>query len=145
MQVPFSAFSLPVLIISFPVPKLQNCNLFWAVSSLSFSFQKQSLVQLFFPCILHLCFFYARTTGCFNAKSDVFNCSCDLDFELLVFWVVEIYAWSTIGNIFDLRQPQQKSVKIQMCFCSFFVQVLIILFLFWAYMTQYFLRTTACL
>ena len=24
-------------------------------------------------------------TGCFNAKPDVLNCSCDLDFELLVF------------------------------------------------------------
>ena len=42
-------------------------------------------------------------------------------------WVVEIYAWSTIQNFFDLRQPQQpqiKNVKIQSCFCSFFVQIL---------------------
>ena len=43
-------------------------------------------------------------------------------------WVVEIYAWLTIWNYFDLRQPQQpqrKSVKIQSCFCSLFVQILI--------------------
>ena len=51
-------------------------------------------------------------TGCFNAKRNVFNCLCDLGFELLVFWlslvwswVVEIYAWSTIWNFFDLREP----------------------------------------
>jgi hypothetical protein len=39
---------------------------------------------------------------------------------------VEIYAWSTIWNFFDLRQTQQpqiKSVKIQSCFCSFFVSI----------------------
>ena len=68
------------------------------------------------------------TTGYFNTKRDVLNCLCDLDFEFLVFWltlvgswVVEIYAWSTIWNCFDLRQPQIKSVQIQSWFCSFFL------------------------
>ena len=74
-------------------------------------------------------------TGCLYSKRDVLNCWCDLAFEFLVIWlslvwswVVEIYAWLTIWNYFDLRQPQQpqrKSVKIQSCFCSFFVQILI--------------------
>ena len=48
-------------------------------------------------------------TGCLNAKPDVLNCSSDLDFKLWVFWlslvwswIVEIYAWSTIWNYFDL-------------------------------------------
>ena len=56
---------------------------------------------------------------CFNTKSDVLNYSCDLDFELLVFWlsllwslVVAIYAWSTIWTFFDLKQPQQPRIKI---------------------------------
>ena len=77
-------------------------------------------------------------TGCSNVKRDVcdvLNCSSDLDFELLVFWlslvgswVVEIYAWLNIWNFFDLKQPQQpqiKSVKIHKCFCSIFVWILI--------------------
>ena len=74
--------------------------------------------------------FKGLPTGCFNSKPDVLKWSCDLDSELLVFWlslvwswVVEIYAWSTIWNFFDLRQPQQpqiKSVKIQSYFCTFF-------------------------
>ena len=92
---------------------------------------------------------------CFNAKCDVLNCWCDLDFESLVFWLslvwsweVEVYAWTTIWNFFNLRQPQQpqiKSVKIQMCFCSInFCQTFDkIFFWFWGYMTQNLLGMTA--
>ena len=71
----------------------------------------------------------------FDLKRDVLTWLCDFDFELLACWlssvwswVVKIYAWSTIWNFFDLRQPQQsqiRSVKTQTCFCSFFVQILI--------------------
>ena len=85
-------------------------------------------------------------------------------FEMLVwlgFWIfcllinlgvvlsLEIYAWSTIWNLFDLRQPQQpliKSVQIQMWFFSIFVQILInFSFFFWGYMTQNVLGMTAYL
>ena len=58
-------------------------------------------------------------------------------------WAVKIYAWTTIWNFFDLRQPQQtwiKNVKIQRCFCSIFV-ILICLW-FWGYMTQNILGIT---
>ena len=82
----------------------------------------------FYPCALDR-----------SATRHGLNCWCNLAFEYLVIWlslvwswVVEIYAWSTIWNYFDLRQPQQpqiKSVKIQSCFCSFFVQILIIFLL----------------
>ena len=96
---------------------------------------KQVWIIVFFMFFINLVYFESFSTGCLYAKLDVLNCWCDLAFEFLVFWlslvwswVVEIYAWSTIWNFFDLRQPQQpqiKSVKIQSCFCSIFVKLFI--------------------
>ena len=87
--------------------------------------------------MIFLCQNYSKkhSAGCFNSKPDVLKWLCDLDSELLVFWlslvwswVMEIYAWSIIWNFFDLRKPQQpqiKSIKIQSCFYSFIVQIFI--------------------
>ena len=100
----------------------------------------------------HFSYFH---TGCLYSKRDVLTCWSDLAFEFLVFWlslvwswVVEIYAWSTIWNYFDLRQPQQpqrKSVKIQSWIAHFLSKFWLVFFWFWARMAQYMLISTACL
>ena len=83
-------------------------------------------------------------TGCLNAKPDVLNCSCDLDFELWVFWlnllwswIVDIYAWSTIWHFFwphIASTASDKSFKFKDVFAQFFPNSDYLFFWFKIYM-----------
>ena len=85
-------------------------------------------------------------TGCLNAKPDVLNCSCDLDFELWVFWlnlvsswIVKIYAWSTIWNFFwphIASTASDKSFKFKDVFAQFFPTSDYLFFWIRGYMTK---------